>query len=761
MHNQNFKISIILPSLNVSRYIEKCLESVINQTLKDIEIICVDAGSDDGTLEILNKYTEIDSRIKLIHSDIKSYGHQMNLAIKESQGEYIGIVETDDYVDKRMFEILYDLTDNGSTDISKVNFYHFYDMDPIEHVFRADGTKKNLPEDNFTVFDDANILNGHPSIWSAIYKKSFLIENNIEFIEYPGGGWVDNPFLFKTMLLAKSITYKDEALYYYRELNPDSSTNRMDDLTLPMRRMMDNLDVVEELSCADEDILIALYIRIFWHVNDLFKKDNFTEQKEEVLRSINSVFKRLDETIILNRFKIDNRKLYYRYLSPLNIINLYDDNICISSQDFKNIACEHDFLNSRISLLEKDNKKLKNDNKKLKSEIKKLNLKIKNIKNFKSFRFGSTIAYPLRKIRHLRHNSAKKDNFKLPKKKGIRVLFFPSDNNRTSGAFLSMVNLIIILREKYNLDIFVILPKAGKGQEVLDNNNIPYLLIPSQDWVIPLSRQRDKELLDEINYKKSVNKKAIKSIRDFIKMNDIDIVHINTTYLYVASKAALDEKVPIVWHLREFLEEDQSNTLWDRNSGNKLINKSDKIIAISDSIYRKYENTFDDDKLVRIYNGIDSKRFYKPNKEIYSDEKLIFIMVGGFEYYKGQIEFAEACSKLYSYGFENFEVWFVGTGRKDVEDKVREIFSSVNMDNVKFLGYKYNVEDYYEHSDISFTCAKSEAFGRTTVEAMLSGNLVIGADSAGTEELINNGITGILYKQGNAEDLYKKNAMGN
>ena len=78
------------------------------------------------------------------------------------------------------------------------------------------------------------------------------------------------------------------------------------------------------------------------------------------------------------------------------------------------------------------------------------------------------------------------------------------------------------------------------------------------------------------------------------------------------------------------------------------------------------------------------------------------------------------------------------------------------MDNVKYLGYKNNVEDYFDKADVSFTCAKSEAFGRTTVEAMLSGNIVIGADSAGTNELISEGITGILYKHGNSHDLYEK-----
>ena len=88
----NIKISVILPSLNVGTYIEECLHSVIKQTLTDIEIICVDAGSTDGTLEILEKYAAEDERITVIRATKKSYGYQMNLGIDAARGEYIGIV---------------------------------------------------------------------------------------------------------------------------------------------------------------------------------------------------------------------------------------------------------------------------------------------------------------------------------------------------------------------------------------------------------------------------------------------------------------------------------------------------------------------------------------------------------------------------------------------------------------------------------------------------------------------------------------------
>ena len=102
----NKKVSVILPSLNAADSIEKCLQSILNQTLKEIEILCVDAGSTDGTCELLEKYAEADPRIRIVHSEQKSYGYQVNLGIELSQGKYIGIVESDDYIEKDMYEIL-------------------------------------------------------------------------------------------------------------------------------------------------------------------------------------------------------------------------------------------------------------------------------------------------------------------------------------------------------------------------------------------------------------------------------------------------------------------------------------------------------------------------------------------------------------------------------------------------------------------------------------------------------------------------------
>ena len=122
------KISIIMPSLNVAKYIRQCIESVVNQTMKEVEILVIDAGSTDGTTEILEEFVAKDSRVKLIKSEKKSYGYQMNIGIAMAKGEYIGIVETDDLIELDMFENLYKKTNDIKPDYVKGTAEGFFEL---------------------------------------------------------------------------------------------------------------------------------------------------------------------------------------------------------------------------------------------------------------------------------------------------------------------------------------------------------------------------------------------------------------------------------------------------------------------------------------------------------------------------------------------------------------------------------------------------------------------------------------------------------
>lgn len=116
------KISIIVPIYNAEKYLEQCLQSIKNQTLKDIEVICVDDGSTDSSPQIMDRFQNEDQRFKVIHKSNGGNGHSMNTGLAAATGEYIGCVEADDYIENNMFEKLYMYTNNGTVDIVKSNF---------------------------------------------------------------------------------------------------------------------------------------------------------------------------------------------------------------------------------------------------------------------------------------------------------------------------------------------------------------------------------------------------------------------------------------------------------------------------------------------------------------------------------------------------------------------------------------------------------------------------------------------------------------
>ena len=397
MSNENPKVSIIMPTLNVKPYIKQCIESVVNQTLKDIEIIIVDAGSTDGTLEILKEYESKDSRITLLHSDKKSYGHQMNMAIDIITGEYMGIVETDDYVAYEMFEELYKLSNNGEYDLVKSSF--IYVNEDTNEIYKDKNMyKQQIPDDKpFNLKDNAYLLTGHPSIWAGIYKTDFIKSNNIKFMEAPGGGWVDNPFFHETACLAKTIRYTDDAYYYYRESNPNSSSNKLADFTLPIQRMLDNLDVIDKYpECKTEDVLKVVYWRVNIYMDNIKARKGYEEKLPELRPLIKEMMDRLKEPIVRKHFNLEDQRRYFDFSSPLRMIKDQRE-ITINSRQYNEMLIEADFLNLYIDLNRKEIRKLKKQNRKLKKENKKLKKVNKSFTNSSSWK----ITKPLRDLKRI------------------------------------------------------------------------------------------------------------------------------------------------------------------------------------------------------------------------------------------------------------------------------------------------------------------------------------------------------------------------
>lgn len=223
------KVSIIVPTYNVEPYLVECMESITNQTISDIEIICINDGSTDGSLAILKSYAEKDSRIILVDKENGGYGIGMNIGLEKATGEYIGIVEPDDFVPVNMFGDLYKIASENDLDFVKADFYRFErasngDMFlTYNHLDRKDMYYNQIFNPSETPEAVRFIMN----TWSGIYKKSFLDEYGIRHNETPGASFQDNGFWFQTFAFAKRAMIINKPYYMNRRDNPNSSVKNM------------------------------------------------------------------------------------------------------------------------------------------------------------------------------------------------------------------------------------------------------------------------------------------------------------------------------------------------------------------------------------------------------------------------------------------------------------------------------------------------------------------------------------------------------
>lgn len=213
-----------MPSLNVYPYIEECLQSVLHQTLHDIEIICIDAGSVDGTWELLRRYAGQDERVQLVASPKASYGAQMNQGLSRAQGEYIAIVETDDYIEPQMLERLYVEAKRQNLDIVKGDYTAFTHI--RGQLFSVPKKLSQVQEDYGQVLHPLDALTPfgwEMFTWAGIYRRQMLLDYNIYWHETPGASFQDIGFWFQTFAAAECVSLVDEPLYCYRRDNPGSS----------------------------------------------------------------------------------------------------------------------------------------------------------------------------------------------------------------------------------------------------------------------------------------------------------------------------------------------------------------------------------------------------------------------------------------------------------------------------------------------------------------------------------------------------------
>lgn len=220
----NPKLSVLIPIYNVEKFLRQCLDSITHQTLRDLEIICLNDGSTDGSLDIIKEYAKKDPRIVIINKKNSGYGDSMNQGLKKARGEYIGIVESDDWIEPDAFAKLYQLAREHRADVVKANCYKFRTFkNSSERAAKTSEIPTLQVLDRPT--DRRNLFCFAPAIWSAIYRRKFLERNDINFLPTPGASYQDTSFNFKVWALAEKIVLTPDAFVHYRIDNVNSSIN--------------------------------------------------------------------------------------------------------------------------------------------------------------------------------------------------------------------------------------------------------------------------------------------------------------------------------------------------------------------------------------------------------------------------------------------------------------------------------------------------------------------------------------------------------
>ena len=288
----DIKVSVIVPVYNVAKYLPECMDSLVNQTMEDMEIICVNDGSTDNCLEILEEYAQKDSRVKVFTIENSGISLARNFGLEQARGEYVGFVDSDDYVDGTMFEKLYisciqndldlamckislfdDETGEVNNDLDYYNLKVFSNLD--KDVFNSDDT---------SAFTNNIVVN----VYNKLYRKSLLEDNSIEFP--PHLIFEDELFFIRTYLTANRISVVNEFLYFYR-LNREGSitylekeNNYVDMVYIykKERQIFKELGKYEEYKVRLANRMLFLILARYTQTSPKFKENYYNVLKEDL-----------------------------------------------------------------------------------------------------------------------------------------------------------------------------------------------------------------------------------------------------------------------------------------------------------------------------------------------------------------------------------------------------------------------------------------------------------------------------------------------
>ncbi len=329
-------VSIILPVYNAYDGLFRCLKSIIGQTFKNFEIICINSASSDLSLDVLESFSKKESRIKIINKINEGAGAALNTGINASEGEYLLLAEPFDFYHKKTLENLYKLARQSEADIVKSPYTKFIDVESkIKGKYELlDSVKWNkrckIPNWFFRINESPSFLSFHPAIFATLYKKSFLNNSSIRFVEtrgqnFPTNSFIDFPFYIETMLLAKKIVYTDNIYSYHRKAEFDFQN--LEECISPFDRIEEVFEILAVQKIKDKNVISNVYKRALKLINLVFERldeENKFDVKSmpyEIQLRIEKVISLMDEDIINSSLFIDDfERRFFNLLAPDKLI---------------------------------------------------------------------------------------------------------------------------------------------------------------------------------------------------------------------------------------------------------------------------------------------------------------------------------------------------------------------------------------------------------------------------------------------------------
>lgn len=335
---KSVKFSIIVPVYNVEKFLSECIASILIQTLKDFEVICVNDGSTDKSLYILKEYANKDSRFKIISQENQGPGIARNKAIDIAQGDYIVFIDPDDFIEPKMLEILNDRFSTTNVDIVQFNYITCQENGEYcgvenyqKRLKKIYGYSiKNNQIFNWSEIKRKNLQAMSLCVWDKAYKTDFIKRNRIRFA--PNKHGEDHIFSISANLLANKILYVEQSFYHYRtrlgsQVNKVSSDNLciFDNIELLKQFLLTN-NLYEEYKVSFEKYMPAV---LSWHysVVPAENKESYINKCRVILKpkeykvffnKIKNKFSLLENIFSVKNFKIHGVKIKYLTIFGLN-----------------------------------------------------------------------------------------------------------------------------------------------------------------------------------------------------------------------------------------------------------------------------------------------------------------------------------------------------------------------------------------------------------------------------------------------------------